>query len=125
MKKILFIVIAFQVISSGSLLTELMKINYLIHHFYENESEGSPIGITEFLKLHYFDKKHENADPKKHESLPLHHTTLQNNLVYSAPTESFSIDAFLEPASIDLNPIEKAMYSQFSQFSIFQPPRVV
>ncbi len=125
MKKVLFIVIAFQVISSGSLLTELMKINYLIHHYYEHENGGSPIGITEFLKLHYFNKKHENADPKNHDSLPLHHTTLQNNLVYSAPTESISIDAFLEPVSIDFNPIEKAMYSQFSQFSIFQPPRFV
>lgn len=125
MKKLLFIVIALQIISAGNFINEVIKINSLVHHYYDHKREGSPIGIIGFFKLHYFDSHHEDSDPKNHESLPLHHTTLQNNLVYSSPTESISIDAFTESTSISFNPIEKAMYSQFSQFSIFQPPRVV
>lgn len=125
MKKLVLIIIAIQVISSGSFLTESMKIHSLIQHFFDHENGGSPIGIIGFLRLHYFDSKHENADPKKHQSLPLHHTTLQNNLVYSTPSESMSIDSLIELVSIDLNPIEKAMFSQFNHFSIFQPPRLV
>ena len=125
MKKLLFILIALQIISAGNFLNEVIKINSLVHHYYDHKKESSPIGIIGFFKLHYFDSKHEDSDPKNHESLPLHHTTLQNNLVYSSPTDFISIDAFIEPALIDFNPIEKAMYSQFSQFSIFQPPRVV
>ena len=124
-KKLVLIIIAFQVISSGSFLTESMKIHSLIKHYFDHESGDSPIGIIGFLRLHYFDRNHENADPKNHQSLPLHHTTLQNNIVYNAPSESISIDAFIELASIDLNPNEKTMSSQFNQFSIFQPPRLV
>ncbi len=125
MKKLIFIVIALQIISAGNFLNEVIKINSLVHHYYEHEKEGFSLGMIGFLKLHYFDSQHEDSDPKNHESLPLHHTTLQNSIVYSAPAESISIDAFLELASFDLNPVEKAFYSQFSQFSIFQPPRIV
>jgi hypothetical protein len=124
-KKLLFIVISLQIISAGNFLNEVIKINSLVHHYYDHKKESSPIGIIGFFKLHYFDSQHEDSDPKNHESLPLHHTILQNNLVYSSPTESISIDAFTESTSISFNPTEKAMYSQFSQFSIFQPPRVV
>ena len=125
MKKLLFIVLALQIVSAGNFLNEVVKINSLVHHYYDHEKEGFPLGMIGFLKLHYFDSQHEDSDPKNHESLPLHHTSLQNNIVYSAPTESISIDAFLELASFDLNPIEKAFYSQYSQISIFQPPRIV
>jgi len=124
-KKLLFIVLALQIVSAGNFLNEVVKINSLVHHYYDHEKEGFPLGMIGFLKLHYFDSQHEDSDPKNHESLPLHHTSLQNNIVYSAPTESISIDAFLELASFDLNPIEKAFYSQYSQISIFQPPRIV
>ena len=125
MKKLVLIIIAIQVISSGSFLTESMKIHSLIQHYIDHENGDSPIGIIGFLRLHYFDSNHESADPKKHQSLPFHHTTLQNNIVYSAPLESMSLDTFIELISIDLNPIEKVMSSQFNQFSIFQPPRLV
>jgi hypothetical protein len=97
----------------------------LVHHYYEHEKEGHPLGMIGFLKLHYFDRQHEDSDPQNHKSLPLHHTTLQNIIVYSAPAESISIDAFSELASFELNPIEKVFYPQFSHFSIFQPPRIV
>ena len=121
----LLIVIAFQIVTAGNFLTEVVKINYLVHHYYDHERGGASLGIIGFLKLHYFDRIHEDSDPKNHESLPLHHTSLQSNLVYSAPAESISIDAFIEPVSIDFNPIEKAMFPQFSHLSIFQPPRFV
>jgi len=124
-KKLLLLVIAFQVISDGDFLNEVTKINSLLDHYYVHKKESSPIGIIEFFKLHYFDRMHEDSDPKNHESLPLRHNTLQNSLVYSSPTEFILIYAFMEPSSIDFNPIEKEMYSQFSQFSIFQPPRFV
>jgi hypothetical protein len=124
-KKLLFIVLALQIVSAGNFLNEVVKINSLVNHYYDHEKEGFPLGMFGFLKLHYFDSKHEEADPQNHDSLPLHHTSLQNNIVYSSPAEFISIVAFLELASFDLNPIEKAFYSQFSQFSIFQPPRIV
>jgi hypothetical protein len=123
-KKLLFILIALQIISAGNFLNEVVKINSLVHHYYDHEKEGFPLGMIGFLKLHYFDSQHEDSDPKNHESLPLHHTSLQNIIVYSAPAESISIDAFLDLPSFDLNPIEKVFYPQFNQFSIFQPPRI-
>jgi len=123
-KKLILILIAFQVISAGNFLNEVIKINYLIHHFYDHEKQGSPSGVIGFLKLHYFDRLHEKSDRKTHDSLPLHNTSFQTNIVYSTPAESIIMETPLELNSADLNPLEKQMTPQSSHFSIFQPPRM-
>ena len=124
LKKIVFIILAFQILSSGNFLNELVKFNSLMEHFSEHGKGKNPLGFVQFIRLHYFDSKHENSDPKRHASLPLHHSTASFNVVFHSPVEPFHINVFFEKLSADYNPINKAMMPQFKHVSVFQPPRV-
>lgn len=100
---------------------ELAKIPILIQHYQEHKQQStSPIGIIEFLNLHYNDSNHDAQDP--HEDLPFHQllktpfTFISNeisafNFSIATPlvefTENYIIAHYLSP-----------------QLSIFQPPKL-
>jgi hypothetical protein len=122
-KKIVFIILAFQIISSGNFLNEIIKVNSLMEHFSEHAKGKNPLGLVQFIKLHYFDTKHQNSDPKRHASLPLYQPTAEFSIAFQSPIEIFQMNVFLENISADYNPTNKALLPQFNQVSVFQPPR--
>jgi len=122
-KKIVFFILAFQILSSGNFLNEMVKLNSLLEHFSEHENGKNPLSFVQFIRLHYFDSKHENSDPKRHASLPLHQHTSIFSSVYHSPVEAFHLHFILDTISPDYNPTNKAMMPQFKHMSIFQPPR--
>ncbi len=125
MKRIIFIILSIQIISSGNFLTELVKFNSLIEHFIEHEKGSNPLTMVQFLKLHYFNSKHESSDPKRHASLPLHQSNISFTVVYNSPADPIQLAPFPEIFSKDFTPINKGLTPQYKQVSVFQPPRVI
>lgn len=52
-------------------LAELLRLPSLYAHFQEHRVETPDLSLLEFLKLHYADSEHHEAD-QKHENLPMH-----------------------------------------------------
>ena len=125
MKKLVFIILSLQIITSGNFLGELVKFNSLIEHFVEHEKGSNPLTIMQFLKLHYFNPKHESSDPKRHASLPLHQSSISFSVVYNSPADPLQLGPFPEIFSIDFTPINKGLTPQYNQVSVFQPPRII
>lgn len=125
MKKFVFIILSLQIISSGNFLGEVVKFNSLIEHFSEHEKGANPLSMLEFLQLHYFNSKHENSDPKRHASLPLHQSNISFTVVYNSPADPLQLGQFPEISSINFTPINKGLTPQYKQVSVFQPPRVI
>jgi len=124
-KKFVFIILSLQIITSGNFLSELVKFNSLIEHFVEHEKGSNPLTMMQFLKLHYFNPKHESSDPKRHASLPLHQSNISFTVVYNSPADPILLASFPEIFSIDFTPINKRLTPQYKQVSVFQPPRVI
>jgi hypothetical protein len=124
-KKLVFIILSLQIITSGNFLGELVKFNSLIEHFVEHEKGSNPLTMMQFLKLHYFNPQHESSDPKRHASLPLHQSNISFTVVYNSPADPIQLAPFSEIFSKDFTPINKGLTPQHKQVSVFQPPRVI
>jgi len=124
-KRIIFIILSIQIISSGNFLSELVKFNSLIEHFIEHEKGSNPLTMVEFLKLHYFNPNHESSDPKRHASLPLHQSNISFTVVYNSPADPLQLGPFPVTSSIKFTLISKGLTPQYKQVSVFQPPRII
>lgn len=127
MKRIIVILLTFQILSGNVLLPELAKVPQLIHHFNEHQRENKTLDFFSFLKMHYADPDHQRKDASRHGSLPLKTVTTAHAevIVLSEMTPSVCVAA---KAVIFENPIipttENLFFDSKIQFSIFQPPRV-
>jgi hypothetical protein len=115
---------AFQVLTSGQVLAEAVKVVNLIEHFQMHREEGEGMGLLRFIRMHYFDPSHERSDPVKHQQLPLHQTVIHFAMAAGIVSEP----ATLPPIAWEL---EKGFHSRVSSFipqhervSVFQPPRI-
>lgn len=72
--KILIIFLCAQTGLSNSVMQEVFSFPFLVKHYFVH-SENNSIKITEFLRLHYTNNKHqkENYSKHNHDSLPFHH----------------------------------------------------
>jgi hypothetical protein len=116
--------LALQVVSSGYLPAELIKIGNLYQHFMEHRRQGSEISLAQFIRLHYFDDQHQASDPQKHASLPLQQSAHFMNIVFQSP-----VDVFHPGYDIGQLPAIHARQLGSSlpcgnPAAIFQPPRV-
>lgn len=127
MKKIIVILLAFQILSGNVLLSELAKVPQLMQHFHQHQRENNTIDFLSFLKMHYADPEHQRKDASRHGSLPLKTVTSAHAeiVVLSETTPSVFL---AEKAVIFENPIlpatENLFFDSKIPFSIFQPPRV-
>jgi hypothetical protein len=122
-RKTLFIILAFQVLTAGQSLAELMKVANLLDHFRMHMRSGEVRDLGEFIQLHYFDPEHERSDPKRHRHLPLQQVTPHLTSVFSHVVESYSIPS---PEYADLDTLIVYPVDYFPQtppMSVFQPPR--
>jgi hypothetical protein len=122
-KKLLFFILALQIISAGQFLTEAVKFQDLAVHFFEHKQGEQPLGLLEFFKLHYFDTQHEGSDPIRHASLPLYQTTAHFATVFHHNPETMTLTPFDAEPTIEFNSISKGLMPQCHQVAVFQPPR--
>jgi hypothetical protein len=124
-KRFIFFIVALQIISSGNLFSELLKLDDLYQHYQEHKNSEQPLSVSQFIQSHYFDTVHENADPVKHAKLPLRQSGHSFVQVYHIPVEAFSLGLILVDARADFNPVSKGFLPQCNDYAIFQPPRTV
>lgn len=124
MRKLVVILFALQVVSAGYLPAELIKLGNLYQHFMEHQKEGSDISLAQFIRLHYFDEKHEASDPKNHESLPLQHTGHIMTMVFQAPAEAIHIGYTDAESMVSYTLRNDQSFTAGNPAAIFQPPRL-
>lgn len=116
--------LALQVISSGYLPAELIKMGNLFQHFMEHRRQGSDISLSHFIRLHYFDAQHQASDPLKHASLPLQQSGHIMTVVFQSPVDAIQIGytCAVVPKSHGLH-MDPSLPSG-NPAAVFQPPRV-
>jgi hypothetical protein len=121
---LVLLILAAQLLTSGQVLGELMKVINLIDHYSMHIKSGEVHGLAEFIQLHYFNPEHEQSDPARHRHLPLQQMTshVVNVLAVSAdPVSIPSLESHLQDTPVVRN---SGFFPQQVPFSIFQPPRV-
>lgn len=105
-------------------ICQLEKLPALVQHFQKHQKDSPEIGFLAFLKLHYFNQKHQNSD-QEHQKLPFQHHSCDfcaNCAFYlSASIEVVALQYF------ELNAIQSIYQSNFYpnyQTHIWQPPKV-
>ncbi|MCE2834277.1 MAG: hypothetical protein LW694_07830 [Chitinophagaceae bacterium] len=123
MRKWLLTILAFQVLSSGQALGELMKVVNLLDHYRMHIRKGEVRDLSEFIRLHYFDPVHERSDPARHRHLPLQQATLHHVSVLAVSAESVSIPSIEGHIQEAPKVSSTGFHSQQVPMSVFQPPR--
>ena len=124
LRKAILVILSIQILSSGMFLDEVFRVHKLVTHFLEHHEADHSIGLTQFIRLHYFDPRHDRTDPTNHASLPLHnHADAPVSIVFKGQIEqihvAFSVTAPLRKfrsASVDVS-------GHSPLGAIFQPPR--
>ncbi len=127
MKRIIVILLTFQILSGNVLLPELAKVPQLIHHFNEHQRENTTLDFFSFLKMHYADPEHQRKDASRHGSLPLKTVTSAHaeTVVLSEMTPSvFVAEKVVVFENSILPATENLFFDAKICFSVFQPPRV-
>jgi hypothetical protein len=133
MKKLLSISLAMLLLATASPTSQgirtLVKMGEFVHHFIHHVvCDQEQLGIGGYLKLHYSDHEHHEADHHEHENLPFSHhddqqgTTLQTLLLLQHQSESLTLsrpDFDIMP----LNPLTGRWHSTSYLHDIWQPPR--
>jgi hypothetical protein len=122
-KRIIFFILAIQIITTGNFISELVKFNELIDHYIEHQSGDHPLSIVDFFELHYFDKQHEGSDPVRHSKLPLHQVSTSFVIVFTGGIDQPALNPPLLSNSSEFNQLKKGLVPQFHHIAIFQPPR--
>ena len=125
MKRLLFFILAVQIITSGNFISEVVKFNDLVDHFIEHQSGRQPLSVFNFFKLHYFDSRHEESDPIRHATLPLYHVNTSFVIAFDYAIDQLNFIPSSLVSSAQFNPSKKGLVPQCHQVSIFQPPRFV
>ncbi len=117
--------LALQVVSAGYLPAELIKVGNLYSHFMEHREAGMQMSLVQFVRLHYFDPKHQASDPQTHETLPLQQATGHLlTIVFQSPAEPIHISGYGDITAIHFTlPPSKAL-PDGTPGVIFQPPRL-
>lgn len=106
--------------------SEFKKIPELVAHYEEHQKmDVRGISFFEFMRLHYFDLKHEQSDPAHHQKLPM-----QDNISKCKVDQSFFSFVF-SPVTVQLNTdfsflaFYPVMNCSTHSGSVFHPPSVL
>jgi len=121
----LLIILGFQILTSGQILAETVKVVNLVEHFRMHREEGEDMGLLRFIRMHYFDPSHERSDPVKHQQLPLHQTVIHVTVALGNASDPHSIPSIDWEAEKGYRPLVSSFHTQFEQVSVFQPPRFI
>lgn len=109
----------------GQGLGEVVKMANLFDHFKMHRETGGGMGLTDFIRLHYFDPEHQNSDPDSHRQLPLQQMACHLNFVFQCPEEPISLSCVETSCVSAFHASMKDMSPQYEHINIFQPPRTV
>jgi hypothetical protein len=134
MKKYLTIFLAFLILvtssPTGQGIQAVVKIGAFLHHFVHHIGcHQEKIGLKDFIRLHYFDHEHHEADHAEHEKLPFQHDHHnQRNISPENPFllgDSQLIIAFpnLDICSNELIARPQQLVSSLHTGNIWQPPK--
>ena len=133
MKKYLPLFLAFQILATSSPnntgIHTLLEIGAFFHHFVHHIAcDQENIGIVDFVKLHYSDHEHHEADHGEHENLPFQHHHDQQNIAPQAPCllpHHYAIVTFPKSGIVSNPLIFRSQQPHSSLFSgdIWQPPK--
>ncbi len=114
---------------SATELSELLKMNVLLEHFSEHQSENKQLTFSTFLYMHYINHGSDNGDKSKDNKLPFHSDRETVNSFVSGiiiPPVLFSI-----PNVLPLNFTERKIFNTVSTSlkssylsTIWQPPQI-
>jgi hypothetical protein len=122
-RKLVLIILASQLLTSGQVLGELMKVVNLIDHYTMHMKSGEVHGLSEFIQLHYFNPEHEQSDPVRHRHLPLQQLTAHAVVVLAVSADPVSIPS-VESHLQDTPSVRSSdFFPQQVPLSVFQPPR--
>lgn len=123
MRRLTTLLLALQVLSSGQFLGEGVKSLNLVEHYLMHRSRGEVSGLSEFIRMHYFDPGHRRSDPLRHDHLPLQQASA-NPLPACQPVAPPPAIAGPGP-SLPPSPVPQEQHRRAvcPSFDIFQPPR--
>lgn len=124
MLRLLAYILAFQILTSGQVLAEALKVVNLVEHFQMHREEGEDMGLVRFIRMHYFDPTHESSDPVKHRQLPLHQTAVHVTVAMGTTPEPVHLPSPAREAEPGLHARVPSFHPQYDRVSVFQPPRI-
>lgn len=129
MKKAIAIFFCVQLLSGNTFATEVMKLPFLVQHYFEHEKAEHPdLGFGDYLWEHYVKDNHGDEE-KGHcdEKLPFkhcndccsHHTSI---IVYTLPENSSPI--VITHAEVNQHFMMNEQFISFYHCCIWQPPQI-
>lgn len=126
MRKYFIIVILVSYLSSSTQLIEVLKLPFLIEHYFEHKAENKNLTFLQYLKLHYAETKHYAQDHKEKQlpfkTIPqaafnvvaINKTDFVESINYNFPSTNF----------IKHTAHYCSKYISFYTANIWQPPKV-
>jgi hypothetical protein len=127
LKKCIAILILAVYLLSSTELHQLLKVPFLVEHFFEHKEQNKDITLWQFLCLHYADQHAKTADYEKDRKLPFksHDGCCANFVAYIAQ-DIPSVPLIDKPIYNETQSFRlyKEVYAHASYLdAIWQPPR--
>lgn len=133
MKRLLPISLSMLLLATASPTSQgirtLVKMGEFVHHFIHHVvCDQERLGIGGYVKLHYSDHEHHEADHHEHENLPFsHHHEHQSlnlqTLWLFAHHHEITVFHHQEPTATPMKPRVAHWHSSAYLHDIWQPPR--
>lgn len=114
-----------QILSSGQVLGETVKVINLVDHYLMHRSRGEVSDLADFIRMHYLDPEHRRSDPVRHDHLPLQHPSTNPIPACHTGIPAIHISGIAPSDAPELTPRDQAHSPLIRCFDIFQPPRTV
>ena len=95
-RRVCLFLFIFQLFGGNGPGAELLKLPFLVRHFHLHQRANPEATWWEYLRLHYANSKHRNADPA-HRQLPLHAGSAHAETVMALPVDLVAILTKSEP----------------------------
>lgn len=120
-KKIFIGIFAFQLLTGFYFGEIMVQSGNFLHHYQEHQYRNYATDFISFVKLHYFNTKHQKSEPTKHQKLPFY-PTVQFATVFFLPAFS-TLSLAIPEDHVSFVPMPQFLSPSTQVDSIFQPPQ--
>mgnify|MGYP005866589715 CR=1 FL=1 len=127
MKKHLGILLLLVYVNSTTEFYQLLKTPLLIVHYWEHLAEGEPMGVWNFMSMHYFNGDLRDEDYERDMQLPFKTFIFQPDIGVSLPVPPLTFNIRTLGLIAEGNSVFGYLQPRRQTYaaSIWQPPRVV